>query len=121
LARNLLDDEAMKNLATYISNIPNLEEFDISFNIITEKKGEKALGLKYIFAGILAKKHSLRKLMISGNRGIGNDGTIDLLQQLIEESSTLTQLEMSAMGMDAKICKSFTEYLIGQFGKKWNL
>jgi cytochrome c553 len=36
MARNLLDDEAMKNLATYISKMASLEELDVSSNIIRE-------------------------------------------------------------------------------------
>jgi hypothetical protein len=70
----------MKNLATYISGFTCLEILDIAGNIITEKKGEKSLGLKNVFAGILNRKHSLRKLVISNNIGLSNDGTLTLLQ-----------------------------------------
>jgi hypothetical protein len=69
----------MKNLATYITGIPTLEILDISGNIVSEKKGEKSMGIKNAFEGIMKIKNNLRKLIISGNRGINNDGTLKVL------------------------------------------
>ena len=66
----------MKNLATYISNIPSLEILDISGNIEREKKDEKSIGVKSVLEGIMKIKSSLRKLIISANKGINNDGTM---------------------------------------------
>ena len=78
LARNLLDDEAMKNVATYISGMPSLEILDVSGNIINERK-EKSFAVKNLLEGLLKSKNKLRALNISGNRGINNDGTLNLL------------------------------------------
>lgn len=109
----------MKNLATYISGIQSLEILDISGNIITERK-EKSFGVKYALEGII-KITGLRKLSIGGNRGINNDGTLQQLMKLISESHSLKQLNISQMGMDEKNCKEFSEYLIKEFEKDWNL
>jgi hypothetical protein len=89
LARNLLDDEGMKNLSTYIINIACLEVLDISGNVVAEKSGVKSLALKNAFTGILHHKHHLRKLSIAYNRGIANENTMSLLQQMISESSSM--------------------------------
>jgi hypothetical protein len=70
MARNLLDDEAMQNLATYITKMPTLEDLDISSNIIREPSNQKSKALENIFSGILSLKHSLRKLSISSNKGL---------------------------------------------------
>ena len=121
LARNLLDDEAMKNVATYISGIPSLEILDISGNIVAEKRGEKSLAVKILLEGLLKSKNKIRTLKISGNRGINNDGTLNLLMQYISESRSLKQLDISNMGMDAKNCKVFSEFLLKEFAKDWNL
>jgi histidinol phosphatase-like enzyme len=79
------------------------------------------MALENLFPGILALKHSLRKLVIGSNKGLSNGKTMQLLQQIISESSSLKHLNMSNMHLDAKECKQFSDYLIQQFGKQWNL
>lgn len=101
--------------------MPTLEILDISGNIEREKKDEKSIGIKSVLEGIMKIKSNLRKLLISRNKGINNDGTLNVLMQFISESRSLKQLEISNMGMDAKNCKEFSEFLLKEFAKDWNL
>ena len=110
----------MKNVATYISGMPSLEILDVSGNIINERK-EKSFAVKNLLEGLLKSKNKIRTLNISGNRGINNDGTLNLLMQYVSESRSLKQLDISTMGMDAKGCKEFSEFLLKEFAKDWNL
>ena len=78
----------MKNVATYISGMPTLEILDVSGNIISERK-EKSFAVKNLLEGLLKSKNKIRTLNISGNRGINNDGTLNLLMQYVSESRSL--------------------------------
>ena len=78
-------------------------------------------GLRHLLNAIYSIKHSLTRFDISGNLGINHPSAMKAIQLFIADSQTLTDLNISHLQFSKENLKTFTKFLIGQFGKDWNL
>jgi hypothetical protein len=81
-------------------------------NIKSHSECQHKDGLKNLLEAIYSIRFQIRKLDISGNKGINSPGALDVLKKYLSDQLTLIDLNISHLQFDKENLHKFTSFIL---------